>query len=247
MNFSAISYRSTLGKLLRLPLRLVPREMPVFILQGPLRGKRWIAGSSTHGCWLGSYEYEKQHLLAQMVKPGCTVFDIGANVGFYTLLASTLVGTHGRVYAFEPVSRNVRYLRKHLDLNHLSNVTVIEAAVADRDGVALFDEGPDRSEGRISAQGKLRVEMVALDRLVETGRLPMPDYLKIDVEGAESMVLHGASNLLVKRHPVILLATHGIEVHRESCSLLIALGYALSSIDNRAIQDTDEILAEYHT
>ena len=89
-NFSGISNRTILGKILRVPLHLIPKEMTVPILQGPLRGKLWIAGSSNHGCWLGSYEYEKQKVFIKRVKPGDVVFDIGA--GF--VMKST-VASHG--------------------------------------------------------------------------------------------------------------------------------------------------------
>lgn len=67
-------------------------------------------GSSSHGCWIGSYEYHKRRLFEQAVTPGSAVFDIGAHVGFYTLLASVLVGDQGRVVAFEPNAGNVRLL-----------------------------------------------------------------------------------------------------------------------------------------
>src|SRR5215471_5126199 len=106
MDFSSISKDSVRGKLLRLPLRLMPRDVRVPILQGQLKGKWWIAGSNSHGCWLGSYEFDKRRLFEQTIKPGATVFDIGANVGFYTLLSSVLVGSGGKVYTFEPVPSN---------------------------------------------------------------------------------------------------------------------------------------------
>ncbi len=114
MNFSGVSRQTVVGKLLRLPLRLLPDGMAVPVLQGPLKGKRWLVGSSTHGCWLGSYEYEKQRLFAKKIKAGAVVFDIGANVGFYTLLTAMLVRPEGRVVAFEPVPRNIDFLRKHI-------------------------------------------------------------------------------------------------------------------------------------
>src|SRR3989454_7017615 len=110
-NLSAVSSRSVAGKFLRWPLRFVPRELAVPIRQGALRGKRWVVGSSTHGCWLGSYEYTKRKLFESYVIAGDVVYDIGANVGFYTLLASVLVGRGGQVVAIEPLPRNIAYLR----------------------------------------------------------------------------------------------------------------------------------------
>jgi FkbM family methyltransferase len=168
INFSYKNDKSLLGRLLRLPLRLLPRNMTVRILQGELRGKKWIVGSSDHGCWLGSYEFEKQILIAKMIKHNTIFFDIGAHVGFYTLLASYLVKDNGLVFAFEPFPRNIEYLEKHLMANGIQNVTLFKAAVSDHTGVATFQEGPSSSMGRISERGKLAIELASLDDLFFT-------------------------------------------------------------------------------
>lgn len=107
MNFSRISDRTLAGKALRIPLRLIPANAPVPILQVPLRGKLWVKGSSDNGCWLGSFEYRKQRLMASMPHAGDTMHDVGVNVGYYTPLASHRVGPSGRVVAFEPLPANV--------------------------------------------------------------------------------------------------------------------------------------------
>jgi len=195
INLSEISSRTLLGKLLRLPLRLIPPDMKVPILQGLLRGKWWIAGASLASFWLGSFELNKQRLFERTVTPGSVVFDIGAHVGFYTLLSSVLVGTVGKVFAFEPVPRNLHYLYEHLRLNHATNVTVTEAAVADVCGTTLFDESANSATGHLSTQGALCVRVVNLDALVPR-EMPSPDFIKIDVEGAEWLVLTGARELL---------------------------------------------------
>lgn len=172
MNFSGIPKSSILGRILRLPLRALPKELRVSILQGPLRGKRWIVGASTHGCWLGSYEYANQRLFSKTIRPGSVVYDVGAHVGFYTLLAATLVGPQGHVVAFEPVPRNIGYLREHLKLNGITNVTVVEAAAGAGEGSAWFDEGPTSSMGHLSATGGLRVHTVRIDEMVAAGKIP---------------------------------------------------------------------------
>src|SRR5260370_14004540 len=118
VNFSALPNVSVAGKLLRLPLKLVPEDMVLSVIQGSLRGMRWISGSSRHGCWLGSYEHRKQRLFATMIEKGTIVWDIGANVGFYTLIASKKAG---RVIAVEPLPENLSYLEKHIRLNRISN------------------------------------------------------------------------------------------------------------------------------
>jgi hypothetical protein len=81
MDFNRLARYPLLWKCLRVPLNLIPRNACFFILQGKLKGQKWIVGSSSHDCWIGCYEYEKARLFEQMVKPGNVVFDIGANVG----------------------------------------------------------------------------------------------------------------------------------------------------------------------
>src|ERR1700748_2608728 len=90
MNLSGISNESLVGRALRSPFRLIPAAATVPILQGPLRGRGGIVGSATHGCWLGSYEFETQRAFGRLVNGGDVVYDLGANVGFYTLLAAQL-------------------------------------------------------------------------------------------------------------------------------------------------------------
>ena len=141
MNFSKIPYRSFVGRFLRLPLRLLPKGLAIPIVQGSLRGKRWIVGSSNHGCWLGSYETGIQRVFEKWVKPGMTVYDLGAHVGYYTLLASTLVGDGGVVAAFEPLARNQQLPQRHLRINRCANVKIFCAAVSDHEGTASLQEG----------------------------------------------------------------------------------------------------------
>jgi len=138
IDLSRISSHSLAGRVLRAPLRLVPGKLVVPVVQGPLRGARWVVGSSTHGCWLGCYEAGNQAIYVRLVRPGMTVYDLGAHVGFYTLLFSRLVGPGGVVHAFEPVPRNIFYLERHLRLNGTMNVRVQEFAVTRQTGHRLI-------------------------------------------------------------------------------------------------------------
>jgi len=169
------------------------------------------------------------------------VWDVGAHVGFYSLLASILVGPAGRVVAFEPWPENIVYLKKHLYLNRLENVTVVEKAVSDCTGEAWFQEGSCRSTGHLSPQGTLKVKTIRLDDFVQENPALAPDYLKIDVEGAELAVLAGAEKLLADFRPTIFLATHGREIHRRCCDFLWARGYTLSALGSQNLEDSDEI------
>ncbi len=131
INFSGINAGSWRGKTLRNLLNLIPKGAIFPILQGPAKGMKWIVGPSDHGCWLGSYELKKQKQIEKYLKPGMVVYDIGAHVGFYSLLFSRAVGSEGMVYAFEPFPGNVIFLRKHRQLNKLANIIVEEYAISD--------------------------------------------------------------------------------------------------------------------
>ncbi len=243
VNFSRLSASSVTGRLLRKPLNLIPTSAVLPVLQGPLRGTRWITGSASHGCWLGSYEYSKQLAFAKAVHSADVVYDVGANVGFYTLLASRLVGRQGRVYSFEPFPNNIAVLNRHLRLNDVTNATVFEAAVADKPGHMRFAQGELHQEGRLSETGSIKVRVVSLDDLVLSGLAQPPQLMKIDVEGAELQVLHGAAMILREYKPVIFLATHGKAVHRDCCELLRSYGYFLFSLTQEDVDNTEEIRA----
>jgi FkbM family methyltransferase len=243
MKLSIGSDKTLLGRIVRLPLRLIPKSIVIPILQGKLRGKKWIVGSGVHGCWLGHYEYDKQSIFQETITQGSIVFDIGANVGFYTLLSSVLVGPEGKVFAFEPLPNNLLYLKRHIQLNHLTNVSIIEAAVADHDGFTNFEEGKTRSQGYISPKGTLLVRTICLDKLYLRGEILIPDFMKIDVEGAEMSVLLGAKLIFQHYHPVIFLSTHGKYVHQQCVDFLKLIDYKIKVIDGKTIIHADEIVA----
>lgn len=242
-NLSGISNQTLIGRVLRAPLRLIPPGLVVPILQGTLRGKKWTVGSATNGCWLGSFEYTKQKAMKQEIKSGQVVYDVGANVGFYSLFAGVLVGEAGHVYSFEPFPANLLELRKHLEMNRVENCTVIDAAVSSADGEAVFDPTDDRSTGRLAATGNLRVRTLTLDGLVSRKEIRPPNLMKVDIEGAELECLRGARQVLQEFRPVIFLATHGQEVHAACTDLLDKLHYRLTSLDGLPAESTDEIIA----
>jgi FkbM family methyltransferase len=244
MNPSLLSRDRALGSLIRLPLDLVPRNAVVPILYGRMFGKRWIVGSATHACWLGTYELEKQKFIAKHVKPNSVFYDIGANVGFYTLLGSSLVQS-GKVVAFEPRPQNLVYLRRHIDLNGASNVQVLEAAVADQNGLADFDLGNNSLTGRLAPGGRLAVRTVALDSLLQQERIPPPDCIKMDIEGGESLALQGARECLRTRKPTVMVATHGRDVERECRMQLQYMGYELQNIGSTHSPDRCELFAQF--
>jgi FkbM family methyltransferase len=240
---SAMPSSNPIKRLLRTPLHLIPRGLTVAVMDGPLQGKRWIVGSSIHGCWLGTYDRAESRLMKQHLRPGSICFDIGAQAGYHTLYASSLIGRSGRVFAFEPSPRNVGNILKHLAMNRLANVSVIEAAVSDFDGISYFDCGDSAVSGHLSPDGGLSVRTISLDHEIDSHALPEPDYVKIDAEGAELKVLEGARRLLTRRHPTLSIETHqwlpGFATIRHDCTqFLLRVGYTVSKQDP-AERDSD--------
>lgn len=209
-------------------LSWIPDETVCPILTGRLRGKKWIIGSSRKACWLGIYESHFQDLLRAQLKSSMVFYDIGANVGFYSLLASGILQS-GTIYSFEPVPRNVDYLRRHVRLNHAGNVHVMDIAVSNYDGQATFQDSVDHASGHLGP-GELQVNTRSMDSLLASQEILTPDCMKIDVEGEELKVLLGARTCLTLRKPTILLATHSEQLHTECRNLLESLGYTLTAI-----------------
>jgi len=217
------------GRILRSPLSLLPPDSEVRILRGPLRGKKWIAGAGPHAYWFGTYEVDRLRAFAAAIAPGAAVYDLGASVGIYSLLASSRIGPSGKVYAFEPQERNLGYLRRHLNLNHISNCVILEAAVCNTEGTRRFSGASwEPPMGRLSPDGEVLVPSITLDNCIygEKGLRP-PNVLKIDVEGAEIEVLQGANQALSEFHPTIFLEVHGTQQHAECRAFLVAKGYRI--------------------
>jgi FkbM family methyltransferase len=206
---------------------LIPRRTIVRILRGPLRGKKWIKGAGPNAYWVGSFEVARLRIFEKAAKPGAVVYDIGANVGIYSLLASIKVGPLGMVYAFEPLERNLYYLRRHLELNVLKNCVVVDRAVGQIEGSRSFSAAAwEPATARLDPRGEMLVPATTIDNCVygENSFRP-PHVLKIDVEHAELEVLEGASRTLLEFRPAIFLEVHSAQLHADCLALLLAKGY----------------------
>lgn len=139
----------------------------------------------------------------QCARPGATVLDIGANIGYYTVQAATLVGPHGRVVAFEPQPSVRQELAANVALNRLSNVTIMPYALSDRAETVRFcvptagheSMGSLHSNPRFKVGCEIEVETRCLDDILESWDCPLVDLVKLDAEGAELPIVRGASRL----------------------------------------------------
>jgi FkbM family methyltransferase len=244
INFSALASSTLVGKVARYPLRILPRSMAVPILRGPLKGTKWIVGSQRHACWMGIYEPFLQKRMAEEVRTGGVFYDVGANVGFYSLLASGLIGS-GKVFAFEPLPANIRHLVQHLKLNRVKNVEIFEMAICDQTGTSLFQAEETGAMGRLQATGGVRVTTSTLDVLVHEQRIAPPSYIKMDIEGAEYRALVGAEECFRRHRPKLFLATHGRQIQEECCRILHSWGYDLRFLNVEADGMRADIFATF--
>ena len=197
-----------------------------------MSGKLWILGCSGKIFRFITTTYESQltHLFERYVKKGDVVYDIGAHVGYFTLLSSILVGDTGKVYAFEPARKVFKLLKKHIKINRCKNVYIFNKAISDKNGIEFFDIGDGSWTGKISSKGEYEVEIVKLDDFVLRNNIFPPNVIKIDVEGEELNVLKGAKNLLTKYSPLIFLSTHSQQLYDSCCEFLKSLGYEIKTI-----------------
>jgi FkbM family methyltransferase len=157
-------------------------------------------------------------MLSTVIASGDWVVDVGANVGFYTKRLAELVGPHGRVLAFEPVPETFVLLANNLESCRLSNVTLFNAAVSERTGMAgmsipEFSETGQRNlyQAHLSNAGDSEVEIltVSLDTLDISTTIRL---IKIDAEGHELSVLKGMRKTLLRDHPLLIVETSQAEV-----------------------------------
>jgi FkbM family methyltransferase len=146
----------------------------------------------------------------QIVRPADIVLDIGANLGYYTLLSANLVGNSGAVIAFEPVPENVALLRRTVASNRLSNVVVVESAVSDQEGdVTLYLDADNFGNHtmapgtRDASDGRIQTRAVSLDGYLDPQ--VTVNAMKIDAEGAEQRIIHGARRILSEQDVQIVM------------------------------------------
>lgn len=201
-----------------------------------IREKPWIRTIA-----LEAFERPKVLAFAHFLRPGMTVVDVGANIGFFSLVAAKLVGSMGRVLAVEPEPANCGRIARNVELNRYANVEVAQVALGDRSGEvtlhlasdhghhSMLDRSPDRAGNSIT------VPMLTLDTLLASRNIGRVDLLKIDVEGYEVEVLRGAAETIRSNPEIVIL----MDVHEslgvnagDVCGLLES--YNLSTYEVRA-------------
>jgi len=195
--------------------RYIPFKLP--ILQGEGKGLWWINTEQTvNGYWIGNYEPLVQSALKELIKPGQVFWDIGAQCGFFSLIASRLVGKQGSVCSLEPVAENFHSMEKQSSLNQCQNWRKQQAALWHHDnGIEMNIRNAftsmaselSKDEGNNNRQ----VPSITLEHLLDIW--PRPDVIKIDIEGAESIIFKQIPDGLFNRSTKFILEIHGEEAH----------------------------------
>jgi FkbM family methyltransferase len=206
------------------------------------------------------YEPEETALLLRTLKPGMTVVDVGANVGYMALLSARCVGPTGRVLAIEPDAANAQLLAENIARNGYQNITVCQCAVGSEPGTATlyrsaWNMGNHRlnagAAGQAIADQAVQVEVETVDRLVRNNGISRVDFVKMDVEGYEPGVLAGMRETLARDRPAMLTEfwPHGMrdagfepDAFLESC---LRAGYEACTLTrpDRPLRTVDSIFA----
>lgn len=200
----------------------------VGVASGPIAGSRLRVDIKKHKYfWLGTYEPWVQEAILRYLQPGMNAWDVGAFIGYHTLLMRRVAGP-GRIVALEPDPVNRANLEYHLALNGADDVAVLPMAAGAFRGRArleLVPGGPSQTKA-VRCEGG-QCEMDTLDSLLE--RFPAPKVVKMDIEGGEADALAGAARLLEETRPVWILELHGL-AGQYSVERLRKAGYAVARV-----------------
>jgi len=149
--------------------------------------KMYLGDRDFHGISLGNFELEETKLVKKQIKMGQTVLDIGASIGYYTLIFAKLVGKNGHVFSFEPNLNKFKILEQNIQLNNLTNIHVEKKIISDIDGeIDLFEK---------------KIKSISLDKYFQGKKI---DFIKIDVDGMEKKIVDGMIHVL-ENNPSIKL------------------------------------------
>lgn len=205
---------------------------PVVHIGGPLGGQSMRVNWALHKTYVfGTHEPSVVQGLEELVQPGWTAIDVGANIGYFTLLMAKRVGPQGKVIAFEPLAENFNILQENIKLNRHPNVVAENCALmSSSERVELRSATPGAITWVASVRVKQdsaveseSVEAISLDEYVEKKGIAKVDFLKIDVEGAEESVLDGATKVLERDKPVLLIELHELDRFKDQHPAILKL------------------------
>ena len=195
----------------------------------------------SHAHIRGSYELETQLAIDKIVSPGFICYDLGASIGYLTLLMARKAKM---VYAFEPASLAAGEILKHAAANHLENITIVPSPVSDVVRTVRFSRNSNAYGSRIAEdQSKwptVELTTITLDDFVRAN--PAPDFIKIDVEDEEARVLQGARSILSQRKATICCELHSEKSARGVQEILFEYNYTITDLKGRRFEITGPVV-----
>jgi FkbM family methyltransferase len=220
------------------------------VTAGPLQDHFLLLNLETPALWNkemmeGCYDSFIYDTLSKLVPiKGATVWDVGAHIGYHSLTFAALVGPTGHVIAFEPNPHNIDRFRQHLERNAdlRERITLMTCALGNVNGEEDFVFSPEIDDGRSTGShlkrvftpeepmayqsfSQRKISVVTADTLLSDEHVPGPSIIKIDVEGAEALVLAGAQHLLGSLMPILLIEVHHITAMHDILNILLRSGY----------------------
>src|SRR5215813_4683130 len=229
-------------------LRLPDRDVTVESLGNQLlvfSPRKNFIGSALYRT--GVWEPAVTATISELARPGIVALDVGADIGYYTLQLSRLVGPTGQVVAFEPIPKARERLEHNIIANGRSNVVVSELALGNQEGTVYLEDPFKKSRLNLNkttaGDEDIKVTIRRMDDLVGEMNLPSVDLVKIDVEGAEHEVLRGMEQTLGRFHPVLIVVVHHhfLPQFASTAELLFewlrGLSYEINSVEPEAVTD----------
>ena len=186
--------------------------------------------------WLGTYEPELQAALRELIQPQAVIYDVGANIGYVSLLLAKAAGENGHVYAFEALPENAERWHRNVSLNGMeSRMSLFAGAVTQAAGSVRFmvhaSSGMGKAAGSAGRQDQYQSEIsvvgISLDEFVYGQNNPPPQIVKMDIEGGEVLALPGMQRVLKDARPLMLMELHGPESCRMAWETLTAADYQI--------------------
>lgn len=246
-------YKAILTYLREIYWNLLLRKSSKFLLKPHKQVSFWIQpkGFVTKLVYLNSpfikyrrsFEYKVFEKINQVLSPGDTAIDVGANVGILSLFMNNLVGKNGHIYSIEASSKNAEIFTQNVKLNNIENITIINKAVSDEPGTVFLvppHENYNDALLVISDSPKKNaetVEAIPFDTIAQTLGINSAKLIKIDIEGAELLFFKGAQQFLLKHKPFLIFESLEAYTHRlgysvtDVIALLLKLDYKLIQLD----------------
>ena len=186
--------------------------------------------------WLGTYEPELQAALRDLIQPGAVIYDVGANIGYVSLLLAKAAGETGKVFAFEAMPENAERWHRNMALNGMeSRTSLFAGAVTQTEGPVRFLVHASGGMGKAAGSAgrtytyplEITVPGISLDEFVFELGNPIPQVVKMDIEGGEVLALPGMRRLLAETRPLMLMELHGPESSRLAWETLTSAGYQM--------------------